>query len=74
MGRKSQEKMTGKTYAERKTHAGSIFSRMIRALKKANRDRVANKSHPYGIGNASRDGIPKTRPMEMPVISLKRDE
>ena len=69
MGKKSQEKMTGKTFEQRKANAGNPFSRAIRALKNANRG-VLGKKHQYGIGNASRDGIPKKMD-GMPSISLR---
>lgn len=72
MGRRSQELMTGKTYVERVARRGSLFSRAIRALKKVGRERTRNKPHLYGIGNLSRDGIPKDM-RGMPAISLKKE-
>ena len=73
MGRVSQERMTGKTYAERKAHGGGFFSRAVRAFKKVHRELVEGKPHPYGVGNASRDGVPRKRD-GLPAISLKKAE
>ena len=56
MGRKSQEKMTGKTYEQRVSSATGFWRKLVNRIKRI------NKPAPTRFANVRRDGVADVNP------------